>query len=294
MRIASTPFGRRAVLGYQGLAAIAASLAIGTAHCYAQSETPPHTVVNLNYVYAASLGFGGYSIGGLSAGVYTLPLSNTWSDIPKDGWSLKLLLPIQLGIYHFSADYLSQHFSLDQQSISAVPGVELQIPVTDNAVVKPFVQAGIAHAFGSGVGNPDSYVYLAGARALTQWKADEYTLSLGNAVVYAGDTTVGPGFAEHYISLQIAGEIRRPLGFKVGDFAPDLGVYVANYFYPAPLRFSRFLKPDLLVHDQGEVGFSVGSAQPFKLLWLSNPRLGAGFVFGGGLNVYRVSFGFPF
>jgi len=72
----------------------------------ANAQTPPaanqNTTVNLNYVYAASLGFGGYSLAGLTAAVYTLPLADTLFDTPLDGWSLKLLLPIQLGIYNFS------------------------------------------------------------------------------------------------------------------------------------------------------------------------------------------------
>ena len=119
-------------------------------------------------------------------------------------------------------------------------------------------------------------------------------MSLGNAVVYAGDDTVGPGFSEHYVSLQIGGEVRRSLGFQVAGISPDLGLYAANYYYPTALEFSRFLKPILRVSNQGEIGFSVGSATPFQLLWLSNPRIGVGFVFGGGLDVWHVNFGFQF
>jgi hypothetical protein len=60
------------------------------------------------------------------------------------------------------------------------------------------------------------------------------------------------------------------------------------------LTFSRFLEPPLRISNQTEVGFSVGSAEPLKILWLSNPRIGAGIVFGGGLTVYHINFGFPF
>ena len=200
----------------------------------------------------------------------------------------------QLGIYEFHADVGGQHLSLNQQSASAVPGVELQIPVTDRLVVKPFAQFGAAHTFGTGSENPNSWVFLAGARSVAQWRAGEYTFSLGNGIVYAGDDTIGSGFSEHYVSLQVAGEVRRPLGFKIGGWAPDLGVYVADYYYPASLEFSRFLRPPLRINNQNEVGFSIGSAEPFKMLWLSNPRIGAGIVFGGGLKVYHISFGFPF
>jgi hypothetical protein len=276
------------------MAACAAVLAIGQAR--GQTPTPSaNRTVNLNYVYAASLGFGGYSLAGLTAGVYTLPLADTLPDFPYQGWRLRLLMPVQAGIYSFrTTDTDGRRISIDQQSISIVPGVELQIPISERVVLKPFAQIGEAHGFGSGVGNPDSWIYLAGARALTQWRAGDYTLSLGNAVVYAGDDTIGSGFAEHYVSLQIGAEIRRPLGFQVGGLTPDIGVYAADYYYPAPLEFSRFLKPLLRISNQAEIGFSVGSATPFQMLWLSNPQIGVGFVFGGGLDVWHVNFGFQF
>ncbi|HEY4042048.1 MAG TPA: hypothetical protein VGM32_09425 [Rhodopila sp.] len=255
---------------------------------------PPNSTVNVNYVYAASLGFGGYTLAGLTANVYTLPINYTVGDTPMDGWSLRFMLPVQLGIYDFKAQVDGMRIGLSQQSISIVPGAELQIPVTDNLVFKPFAQFGEAHSFGVGGQNPDAWVYLAGARSVAQWRVDDYTLSLGNGIIYAGDNTVGPGFGEHYVALQIAGEIRRPLGFKIGEWAPDLGIFVADYYYPAPLQFSRFLKSPLRIANQNEVGFSIGSAKSRKILWFSNPRVGAGLVFGGGLTVYHINFGFPF
>ena len=129
-------------------------------------------------------------------------------------------------------------------------------------------------------------------RSIAQWQAGDYTLSLGNGIIYAGDNPIGPGaggLSEHYTSLQLAGELRRPLGFKIGGFAPDLGIYAAEYYYPSPLKFDRLFQSPLQVHNQNEFGFSIGSAEPFKLLALSNPRIGAGVIFGGGLTVYHVT-----
>jgi hypothetical protein len=245
---------------------------LASPQAYAQANSPsapdnPYRSVNLNYVYAADLGFGGYSLAGLTVNVYTLPLSYTLRDVPVDGWGLRLLMPIETGVYSFRAtDINGQRIALDQQSVSVVPGVELQIPLGKRVMLKPFAQFGVGYAFGSGVGNPESWIYLAGVRMLTQWRAGDYTFSLGNAAVFAGDDTIGPGFGERYVSLQIGGEVRRPLGFTVGDFTPDLGLYVANYYYPTPLEFSRFLRPPLRVVDQGEVGFSIGSARPLEIL----------------------------
>jgi hypothetical protein len=78
---------RRAVQTFAALCA--AGLAAPQA--YAQATAPsdpnnPYRTVNLNYVYAADLGFGGYSLAGLTANVYTLPLAHTLRDVPADGW----------------------------------------------------------------------------------------------------------------------------------------------------------------------------------------------------------------
>jgi hypothetical protein len=279
---------------------LACALTLATTMATAQTPTPPlklslpNSTINVNYVYAASLGFGGYSLAGLSANVYTLPLGYTLDDIARTGWNLRLLFPVQLGFYDFKTTAAGQSLSVSQQSLSVVPGAELEIPVTDRFTVKPFVQGGVGHTFGAGSGNPDSWIYLAGARSVAQWHTDEYTLSLGNGVIFAGDQIIGSGFSERYVALQLAAEIRRPLGFTIGGFTPDLGLFVAEYYYPAPLHFSRFLHTPLRIDNQNEVGFSIGSAEPRKILWLSNPRIGAGIVFGGGLTVYHVNFGFPF
>ena len=189
-----------------GIATAAATTAAASAQTLPASNA--NRRVNLNYVYAADLGFGGYSLSGLTADVYTLPLAETLPDLPYQGWGLKLMLPIQGGIYNFRAtDVDGRRIAIDQQSVSIVPGVELQVPIGSRTMLKPFAQFGDAHGFGSGVGNPNSWIYIAGARALTQWHMGDYTLSLGNALIYAGDSTIGPGFSEHYVSLQLGGEV---------------------------------------------------------------------------------------
>jgi hypothetical protein len=251
--------------------------------------------VNLNYVYAAELGFGGYSLNGLTAQVYTLPLNYTLDDGPRSGWALNILAPIQVGLYSLKVtDTNGERISIDQQSVAVVPGAELEIPIGSRTVLKPFGQFGVGHAFGVDVGSPNFYVFLAGARAISQWHAGATTISLGNAIIYAGDSPIGSGFSEHYVSLQAGVELRHPLGFRIGTLAPDLGVYTVYYYYPVPLVFSRFLEPELKIANQGEIGFSIGSATQFRLLGLPNPRIGAGFIFGGGLTVLHINFGFQF
>ena len=255
----------------------------------------PNRTVNLNYVYAAELGFGGYSLNGLTAEVYTVPLEYTVHDVMRDGWALRILAPIQLGLYSLKVtDTDGERISINQQSVALVPGAELQIPVATRTVLKPFGQFGVGHAFGVDSGSPNAYIFLGAARALTQWHMGATTFSIGNAMIWAGDRAIGSGFSEHYVSLQFGAELRHPLGFSIGTLAPDLGVYTIYYYYSVPLVFSRFLQPDLKIANQGEIGFSVGSATEFRFVGLSNPRIGVGFIFGGGLTVLHINFGFQF
>ncbi len=63
-----------------------------TAPPFALSMRGPHaqspSAANLNYVYAANLGFGGYSLAGLTANVFTLPLGYTFPVSPGQAGDL--------------------------------------------------------------------------------------------------------------------------------------------------------------------------------------------------------------
>jgi hypothetical protein len=261
----------------------------------AEPAPNPNRTVNLNYVYAAELGFGGYSLSGLTASVYTLPLEYSLHDAPGNAWSLRILAPLQVGIYSLNVtDTDGERISLNEQSVALVPGVEVEIPVGDRTVVKPFGQFGVGHTFGLDTGSPNAYIFMTGMRAVSQWRVASTTISVGNALIYAGNDPIGSGFSEHYVSLQLGVEVRHPLGFSVGALTPDVGVHSIYYNYPSPLVFSRFLLPELKIQNQGELGLSFGSATPSRFLGMSNPRLGAGVIFGGGLTVWRVYFAFPF
>ena len=188
--------------------AFASVILFGSIPSRTQISTAPtaNRTVNLNYVYAAELGFGGYSLNGLSAQVYTLPLEYTLHDVLRNGWALRILAPIQLGLYSLKVtDTNGERISINQQSVAVVPGAELEIPVGSRTVLKPFGQFGVGHTFGVDAGSPNYYVFLAGARAVSQWHVGATTISLGNAIIYAGDSPIGSGFSEHYVSLQLGG-----------------------------------------------------------------------------------------
>ena len=260
----------------------------------AETFVPQNRTVSLNYVYAASLGFGGYSLSGLTANVFTLPYVFTVPLDEAPGMSLRIRLPLQAGLYQLRVtDIDGSRLSLNQQSLAFVPRAELQVPVARNFLLKPFAEAGAGHAFGT-TDNPNAWIYSFGIRSVAATELGPYRLTLGNAVIYAGDRTIGSGPGESYVSIATGLEIRRPFDFTIRGYQPDFGIYVAHYYYPKPLTFTQFLRPNLKVLNQGEVGFSVGSVPPLDVLGFKDARIGAGYVFGGGLQVYRINFGFPF
>ena len=273
-----------------GLGALIAACCAGTARAQANNQ---NRTVTVNYVYAAQIGIGSYDLSGLSVRIFTLPLSDTFDVGPNGGWRLKVKLPINLGLYDFNAvDVDGTRISVHQQTLALIPGVELQIPVTDQWTLKPLADFGAGRLLQSP--GTAAYIYSAGVKSALTLIRGTWNLTLGNAVIYAGDQAFGNGGGERYLVTETGIELRRSLGIDIGGFRPDLALYGIGYFYPNELEFTRFLQEPLRIRNQIEFGVTLGSAEPFQLWTFQNPRIGIGYVFGGGLSVLRVSFGFPF
>lgn len=258
-----------------------------------------NTEVTVNYVYAAQLGIGGYDVGGLDVQVFTLPLSKTFELDQRTevrggerAWMLKVSAPVNLGLYEFSGvDSDGTQISADQQTLAIIPGVELQVPVTRTWTLKPFVNAGLGHGLTSG--SQAAYIYSVGGRSLVEWPAGDYTLMLGNGLIYAGNAVFGDS-VEDYVAVETGLGVRRATGFEMWGVEPEVGVYGIHYYYPKALVFQRFRQSPLTVENQFEFAMTVGSATPFEIGPISDPRIGVGYIFGDGLEVLRISFGFPF
>jgi hypothetical protein len=249
--------------------------------------------VTVNYVYASQIGIGGYDLSGLSVQVFTLPLAHTFDLGSEGGWRLKLKLPVELGVYEFHAnDTDGTRISIRQQALAIVPGLELQIPLGPQWTLKPFADFGVGKLL-QAPGTP-AYIFSTGIKSAYTVRRGVYAFTIGNGLLFAGDASFGRADLEDYWAIENGIEIRRPLGLEFRGVEPDLGVYAIYYYYPKPLVFTRFLEDPLKISNQGEIGFSLGSASRLDLPVVGNPRIGVGYVFGGGLSVLRVSFGFPF
>jgi len=280
----------------------------------AGAQEEPRLAADVNYVYAAQFGFGGYSIGGLSVQVFSLPIEFTLPDLVLD-WDLRIGLPILYGRYELSGETLGIEVSAVTNSLGFQPSLQLDIPLFDGFRVSPLGALGFAVPFGSRIdvrerGEPVAgaelddepfYAYGIGLSSLYQSDFREWTVSLGNAFIYAGDAPFDRSSAstiEGYGTFRSGVDLRHPLGFELGDLVPDASVFFIYSLFTPALKFTRIGDEALAVPQIFEIGATIGSATPLVLPGLgdllSGMRIGVGYDRGKDFDAVHVVFGFPF
>jgi len=286
------------------------------ARARAQQSNGPEVNVSTNYVYAAQLGFGGYSVGGLDVSVYSIPVELSLGDVLLN-WRLKVALPVMYGNYDFKGtvdDGDDQiRIKAHQRTLSAEPKLKLEIPVLEPWTVSLIGAWGFGYAFdlhGSGRSLNDSsrratiagsdfwyYTYQVGVSSVVQQTFDRWTLSLGNAFIYAGtaDLSSQPD-VQAYGALETGVDARHPLGFRVAGYEPDASLFFIWYYFTPSLEFTRVGRDSLQVDNVYEIGLTFGADQatPFEIPVLGNPRVGVSYRVGNDLDAVRLNFGFPF
>jgi len=257
--------------------------------------------VQVNLPYALQFGLGSYDVGGLSVNVFRVPVSHTFTLGPEeDAWRLALTGSLGYGHLSFETRVLGPKLTASQDFVFVLPQAELQIPLGRGWTVKPYVAAGLGRTFGGSVqpaGHLDEgfvALYAAGISNLFEVPVQDFLLSFGTKLAGAGDALIGQSGSEGYGTFQNGLEVRHPLGVRVKDLVPDVGVSFIHYYFFPSAKFSLPGRGPLEVSNQFEFGGSIGSTKPTTLWIFENPRLGVSYRFGDGLTGVRVHFGFPF
>ncbi len=285
-------------VGLGGLLLAMAATVVGTASAAVQFPLPP--IINLTY--AAEFGFGGYSYGGASVQIFTLPRAYSFEDFPKKGWKFTPAFPIQYGHYSGSATVPQFTRSETDNSFAAIPGAYLQIPLLDRWTLTPFFLVGPIYLFSA---KEWGVLYTAGVKTLYQIPWHGFRFGFGLAAVFAGsrlpahfDSEGDEIFrgTENYGVLRAGTFVRHDLGFRIGKLTPDIGpLFVFHHFFPSA-KFVQFEGElgVLDVRNQYQIGATMGSSTPFSYAILNEARLGASYVTGDGLSGVKFTFGFPF
>ena len=254
------------------------------------------------WAYSAYFGTGVYEIDNGETS-YVFRTAPSWGirDASLDeqgnrtiGWRLRV--PIAFGLHDFDTSALAATAKLDNVStLTVVPGVEFDIPITKRWTLRPF------GAFGYGAqldGASSAWVYWAGLKSKFTFSADGFDWAIVNALTYSGYTDAKSASGVHTSSrvlpLLTALEFDRPIEKKLSGEPVHLywTFGYTNYLADEPLLL-RSLVNTAHIDDEWEIGmaFSRGK-EPFKLWRFSWNRIGLAYRFSSDHRFQGISLTF--
>jgi hypothetical protein len=277
--------------GWCGALAVVGLLACDRS-VFAQEASSEAQEPQANYAFATQLGSGIYRSSGGTLQVYRFAGALTLRSPGTDSWGLRLRIPATFGFYNFKlSDVLESGLPDRLGTLALVPELRFEFPLAETWQVMPFVAAGVGRDFSDDRVN---YIFAGGVRSLATFDWRSVDLYLGNRLFYAGYTTSDFEFGDDFGALESGLDVRRSLGFSLGEHQVDGGLFVMNYLYFVSPELIRFYGKPLSVDVQWEFGLTFGTMTPWKVLGLTIPRIGMSYRVGSGSSAFRLVLGGPF
>lgn len=248
---------------------------------------------DVSYIYTAVMGTGTYKINGRRISMFSLPLSYTQREKTEDQAGIEWHMPVVLG-YDAVSDHnwIGDILDDDLVTVSALPGLEYQIPYSKTWAIKPFGHLGYGHDF---TGNENIYMGVLGVRALGTWyHSDGWEFRWGNAFRLAGEYQARSHHRTSFGMLETGVDVRRNTPLLLSDRQVNVGVYY-HYQYYIPEWDIDVLRPrESDIGALHELGVSVGLRKPVTILGVSFSRVRAGYNRGSGVQGWTFGTEFPF
>jgi hypothetical protein len=245
-----------------------------------------------NYAFATQLGSGIYRVNDRTVQVYRLSGPIGLRDPGIGRWGIVLRLPVTFGFYDFKIEDVVDTGLPDKLgTLALVPTVEFEYRAKETWWLGPFVGLGAGKDYSGGAFN---WIYALGFRSLALFPLEHVDIRLGNRLVYTGYTNEDMDFVDDFAFLETGGDFRRPLGFALGAWDIDGSVFGANYIYFISPHIVRLIPEPVEMKTEWEIGFTLGTVEPLKVLGVRMPRLGLSYRFGTGMDAIRFIIGNPF
>lgn len=207
-------------------------------------------------------------------------------------WGASLLLPINIGITSFTFD---GSFSLSSLStLGIVPTAEFIIPINDRWTMQPFAGLGVAWTTGAEevIGNKFLKLATAGFR-MSRWQnlSDRYWFGLTGNLRYDKVLSEQNGPLGDWGNIEVAVELRRSFGQPHEGVSFVGGLYFQGRYFWDPVEISIPGITTDYVYDQLELGVSLGTDEPYKILGINIPRVFIGYFVSKELRGLRLHFG---
>ena len=240
---------------------------------------------NLNqWAYAAYFGTGWYQAGG-NQDVFVLQLAPRWpsgeAGMDADGrrnLGIEFRLPVSFGLHQFSVDALPAIFDIDNfASVSVVPGLELEIPVSERWSLKPLAYFG----WGSEIAGPQSaWIYWAGLKSRYRMSDGNPNWSVVNSVKYLGYSP-SDGPSSRAVPVMAGVEFQWPMrGTRLHGRPVYLDGHATYTAYLDDLEFNLDGIVKTPVADEWELGLAVSQGKQGLAIWRLNlDRIGLAYRF---------------
>jgi len=244
---------------------------------------------SVNYVFATDLGSGVYDMGGRTLQVYRFTYQHELREPRVAAPGMRFVLPVTAGFFDFNpVDVLSEGPPTRVDSISIVPGFELDYLLRDDWHLIPYARAGLSFASSSVCG----ILYGAGVRLERRGDWHGWNQFLRTELSYAGVEYRNDVPGDQFVRLRYGVDVTRGMGFKLRGREPEIGLYAV---------FDAVLDPPTApVADgrkqpiQAEFGFTLSSRPTLKIWRFDAPRIGFGYRLAGELSSWRFVIGVPF
>ena len=243
-----------------------------------------------SFAFASYLGTGFYTTSGQNVFVLQTPLKHIIKEKTdtEAGWVLKL--PIIIGFINFDSILIENIPGIyDVGTITFLPGLEFQYPVTPNWTLTPFADYGFAREL-----DATSNVLITGIGIKSNFNAhfDKAMFTLGNRFLYARERSKDSSNASDYSLIETGLNYRVTSDYSFGNEPLYSNLYYINFYYPNNLVFFEQTANPIRVGVEHEVGITLSNIPDF--LFFEKPQIGMGLRFGNNVKVYRLVFGAPF
>jgi len=252
----------------------------------AAEDNPP------NFAFATQLGSGIYDLSGRTIQIYRFSPAFWIRSLGDGKLGLRIRFPLTLGFYDFTISDVVQGELPDRISTMAlVPSLEIPIAAEKNWFLTPFVGMGLGKDLDTGT---STYIYAVGISSLALFQPGRKDVRLGNRFVYTGYTDHHFHLVDDFSLLEAGLDVRTPTGVRVWGHEVAFSVFGANYVYVSNPQLIQQVADPLTARVNWELGFTLGTEQPWKVVGLRLPRLGLGYRFGVDGHAIRFIIGNPF
>jgi len=243
-----------------------------------------------SFAFASYLGTGFYTTSGQNVFVLQVPFKHTIKEMTdtEAGWVLKL--PITIGFINFDSLKVEELPGVsDVGTITFLPGLEYQHPVTPNWTLIPFADYGIARELDN---TSNVFITGVGIKSYFNVHLKQSMFTLGNRFLYAREHSRDSSNAADYSLIETGLNYRVTSWHTIDDEPLYSNLYYINFYYPNELVFFEQTQNPIRVGVEHEFGITISNIPDF--LFFEKPQLGIGVRFGNNVKVYRLVFGTPF